>query len=302
MSAEQVGGRGWLEAREVGSVFGIRILLALATAFGRLPVRLVLYAIALYYTLTHRLARAASRDYLRRMGLPSDFRAVFRHVMCFAQCAADRLFLVTGKRAPFAITRNGHEHLAALQRARRGAILLGAHLGSFEAMHTQAGAERLVINVVGYFRNAQMINRVLEELGSDVHARLLEPGSGIDFALRLRDCLERGEFVAILADRTIDEKTVEVDFLGGRAQFPTGPFVLAAALHCPVLLTFGLYHAPNRYDLYCEPFAEKLALPRANREEALREAVQRYATRLEHYCRLAPYNWFNFYDFWSPRA
>ena len=41
MSAQQLSGRSWLEAREVGSVFGIRILLALATAFGRMPVRLV---------------------------------------------------------------------------------------------------------------------------------------------------------------------------------------------------------------------------------------------------------------------
>jgi predicted LPLAT superfamily acyltransferase len=27
--------------------------------------------------------------------------------------------------------------------------------------------------------------------------------------------------------------------------------------------------------------------------------MQRYADRLEHYCRLAPYNWFNFHDFWQ---
>ena len=93
-----------------------------------------------------------------------------------------------------------------------------------------------------------------------------------------------------------------MDFLGGRARFPTGPFVLAAVLHCPVLLTFGLHHAPNRYDLYCEPFAERSTCraPRAKRRCA--SYVQRFASRLEHYCRLAPDNWFNFYDFWSPRA
>jgi predicted LPLAT superfamily acyltransferase len=69
-----------------------------------------------------------------------------------------------------------------------------------------------------------------------------------------------------------------------------------------VLLTFGLHRPPNRYELYCEPFAEQVLLPRAQREEALREHVQRFASRLEHYCRLAPDNWFNFYDFWSKRA
>ena len=25
----------------------------------------------------------------------------------------------------------------------------------------------------------------------------------------------------------------------------------------------------------------------------------RYVARLDHYCRSAPYNWFNFYELWS---
>lgn len=299
---ERTAARGWLDVGEVGSVIGIRIVLMLATAFGRWPVRALLRLITLYYALTHAMARKASRDYLRRIGQPTGFAAVYRHLFTFAQVAADRLFLVAGKHDAFEVHTNGHEHLSALARQRRGALLLGAHLGSFEAMHARGEHERLVINVVGYFRNAQMFNRVLQDLGSDVHARLLEPGSGIDFALKLRECVERGEFVAILADRAIDEKTVEVDFLGGRARFPAGPFVLASVLHCPVLLTFGLHHAPNRYELYCEPFAERVSLPRGSREQALHDYVQRFAKRLEHYCRLAPDNWFNFYDFWSTRA
>jgi predicted LPLAT superfamily acyltransferase len=169
-------------------------------------------------------------------------------------------------------------------------------------MHMRAGQGDLVVNVVGFFKNARMINQVLASLGGQLHARLLEPGTGIDFALRLRDCVARGEFVAMLADRDFGTRTIEVEFFGGRAHFPTGPLAVAAVLRCPVLLTFGLHRPPNRYELYCEPFADQMSLPRAGREEALREHVQRFAGRLEHYCRLAPDNWFNFYDFWSKRA
>jgi predicted LPLAT superfamily acyltransferase len=31
----------------------------------------------------------------------------------------------------------------------------------------------------------------------------------------------------------------------------------------------------------------------------MRQWLQAYVARLEHYCRLSPYNWFNFYDFWA---
>jgi len=76
-------------------------------------------------------------------------------------------------------------------------------------------------------------------------------------------------------------------------------FALAAVLGCPVYLTFAVYSRPNRYDLYCEPFAEKLEAPRGQRSAILTASVERYAARLEHYCRMAPDNWFNFFDFWG---
>jgi predicted LPLAT superfamily acyltransferase len=35
------------------------------------------------------------------------------------------------------------------------------------------------------------------------------------------------------------------------------------------------------------------------RNEMIRQAQQRYVERIEYHCRNAPYNWFNFYDFWK---
>ena len=74
---------------------------------------------------------------------------------------------------------------------------------------------------------------------------------------------------------------------------------MAAVLKCPIYLTFGLYRGGNRYDLYCERLCERLELPRRGRQEAIVGVAQRYADRLDHYCRQAPDNWFNFYDFWG---
>jgi predicted LPLAT superfamily acyltransferase len=54
--------------------------------------------------------------------------------------------------------------------------------------------------------------------------------------------------------------------------------------------------------MYFETFADTLAVERRRREQHLREAIVRFADRLEHYARDAPYNWFNFYDFWQTQA
>jgi predicted LPLAT superfamily acyltransferase len=70
-------------------------------------------------------------------------------------------------------------------------------------------------------------------------------------------------------------------------------------MRCPVILFFGLYRGGNRYEIYFEHFADVIVLERDRRAEETQLWMQRYAERLEHYARLAPYNWFNFYPFWD---
>jgi len=296
--------RGWLDAAEQGSVLGIWALVVLTTLFGRRPSRAFLRVLVAYYLAASKEARRSSRAYLERIhGRPVGTRMIYRHLLRFAQCTLDRLYFVRGKVKGFDVQSSGEEHLWELVDSRRGAILLGAHLGSFEAMQSMADARDIRVNIVGYFQNARMINAVLERLNPRARARLIElDPSGVDFVFRIRELVEAGELVSIMCDRVgSDARTVTVDFLGAPAVLPTGPLVLAAALKCPVYLVFGLHRGSHdRYELFCEPFADPIELPRRDRQEALRQVAQRYADRLEHYCRLAPDNWFNFFDFWRP--
>ncbi len=295
--------KSWLEAEEVGGAFGIRLLILACTVLGRGFGRLVLYPVALYYALLLPGARHASRDWWRRIhGEEQPWRRIYVHVLRFARVTLDRLFLIRKQMWRFDIRIHGEHHMRKIRAANQGVIFLGAHLGSFESIRALANVNRTRINVVGYFRNAKMINAALERLDPGGSARLIEiqPG-GIDFVFAVQDCIDRGEHVAILGDRVgLGGATTEVDFLGSPASLPIGAYQLAAALRCPMHLIFALYSEPNRYDIHCEPFADRVVLPRKTRSEAAREYAQRYADRLEHYARMAPDNWFNFFDFWAP--
>lgn len=274
-----------------------------ANVLGRPAARLVVHFPAIYFFLFHPDARRASREYLTRVtGRPATATMAYRHILCFARVTLDRIFLLQHRDSLFRAVHTGHEYIPRLQATGRGAILLSAHLGSSASMSLGDRANRLKINIAGYFQNARMINSILERLDPEASARVihLDPAR-VESVLAIRERIAAGEMIAMTADRSgINERSVRVPFFGEPAAFPTAPFLLAALLRCPVYLVFGLYREPNVYELYCEPFEEdRLVLPRRERDAALASCAERYARRVEHYCRLAPYNWFNFYDFWS---
>ncbi len=275
----------------------MRIVVWICLTIGRATARFITSVVAFYYVLASSQARNASKKYLHRIGLSSGFWNTFIHIRTFAYCVVDRIFFLAGQTERFKITRTGSHHLDALQAKGQGAILLGTHLGSFEALRTT----KRIIHIVGYFHNAKKINKILQSVNKSNTVRLIDinPGS-VDFILKIREIIEKGELVGILGDRIFpSSRTTEVEFLGDHATFPTGPFILASLVDCPIFLAFGLYLGDNRYDLHCEMFEERIHLPRGNRDLACKAYVQRFAQRIEYHCKQAPYNWFNFYDFWS---
>ncbi len=290
----------WSGARERGTVPLLRIMRWIALTLGWRAGWILLYPITGWFLAVSPGARRESRDFLGRvLGRPVGAWDVARHFFSFASVILDRVFLLTGRTGRFAIETRGLEHIVRLAEARRGCILMGAHLGSFEALRSLARQSPVSVRPMMYRRNAGALTRLLEQLDPEMRERVIEIG-GPDGVLRARDSLARGEIVAMLADRApAGQAMVRTAFLGGTAAFPAGPFALAAGLAAPVLLFYGLRTGPRRYLIRFEPFAEKLVLPRDGRADALRHCAGRFAASLEAQCRAHPLNWFNFYPFWE---
>ena len=275
---------------------GVRLLLAVGHGFGRL----LLYPTCAYFLASSRRARAASREYLSRvLGRPARLADIARHYLTFARTLQDRVYFLAGRTGEFSIEQHGAEIVERALAKGRGCVLLGSHLGSFEVLRVVGAVERkLPVNVLLYPDNAANAEAIAGELSPELRTRVIPLGRP-ETLLRVRECLERGEIVGMLGDRSLkSDKTLRCDFLGAPASFPQGPLLLAAILKAPVVLFFGLYLGGRRYALHFERFADELDASRAEREAKLKPWIERYAKRLEHYCRLAPYNWFNFYDFW----
>lgn len=304
----------WEQIAERGSMLGLRFVVACYRLFGRPLSTVLVNVIVTYYFLTFRTARAASRAYLRRiaarpegaaaLGRAPDAFASFLHIRAFALSIFDRIALWLGEgELDFEVV--GIHHYDRLLRSDRGAFVVGSHLGSFDAMRALADRDARVVNILMFTSNAPRINAIFRQLSSNAQMRVISVGpDSLDAVMRIRAAIGRGEIVAMLGDRIEPGDTgrsCRVPFLGDDVEIPQAPYLLAGLLGCPLFFMVALRSGPGRYRVVAEVLAEQVELPRDGREKRIHELALRYVERLEHYCLSAPYQWFNFFDFWREK-
>ena len=291
----------WRRRPERSNTLAMRFITWVALTLGRRVARLFLAPICIYFLLfSARATRAAARKYLgKALGRTPGWLDLYRHYHAFAATILDRVFLFSGRFEALDIRPHNLQALQAAMALGRGCILLGAHVGSFEAVRGLARTrEEPPANMVMYEDNARKLNAVLHAINPELSKHVIELGKP-DSMLKVRDALRRGEYVGILADRVIEgEGSVVCEFMGEAAKFPVGPLRMAGMLKVPVLAMAGLYMGGNQYEIYFDRLLARHELDARLSDTELEQAVCEYAARIECYCRLAPYNWFNFYDFW----
>ncbi len=298
----------WADIGETTSTVGIRFLCWVEHGLGRWPFRLCLAPVVLGHWLFNAVARRSSRQYLERLqqahgvfSRPPGAVRSLHHFAVFAETLLDKLLAGSG-RYPLARVRidNGvmHEQMARGE----GGVILTAHIGCLELCQALAGnVPGFHMTVLVHTAHAEKFNRMLRRLDEQPRVELLQV-TELDaaLALQLGQRVANGGFIAIAGDRVPvgGGRSIRSDFLGHPADFPVGPYVLAAALDC-ALFALACTHEGQGYRLRFECFETRVRLPRAGREAALATHVAHYAAWLEAQLRRAPLDWFNFFPFWD---
>jgi predicted LPLAT superfamily acyltransferase len=291
----------WVTQPERGNLRLLTAMSALSLRCGRRLSRVALMLIVAYYWLRPGTAAGHIARFQRRaLARTPTRRDLFSHLLAFATCTHDRIFLLNNKFSEFSVEIANEELLTRTWEHCSGCMLIGAHIGSFEVART-LGAQHPGIAVVMamYEDNARKVGAFLAAINPHDAPDIISLGS-IDSMLQVRNRLEQGAFVGILGDRTLgDEPVVSINFLGTPAGFPVGPWRAAALLRRPVLFIAGLYCGGNRYRIVVEQLADFRYTESSARDSAIHEAMVNYAGLLETICRNHPHNWFNFFDFWQ---
>ncbi|MFP3185364.1 MAG: acyl-CoA synthetase, partial [Paraburkholderia sp.] len=276
----------WTQRKERSNRSLMRAMSWLSLRLGRRLSRIVLKPAAVYFLLFSPAACKASRDYLARaLGRPAGWLDVLRHLTVFGSTIHDRIYLLNDRFDLFDLRVHGQPVMADTLAEGRGAFLIGAHLGSFEVIRAIGRTQPdLRVAITMYEENARRISEILASINPAAKPDVIALGQ-VDSMLKVREHLDAGSLIGILADRTLlgdaRDSMRWLEFLGTPAAFPLGPLHMAAMLRRPVIFMTGLYRGGNRYDIHFEKLADFSQLERGERSAEVQAALARYVALLE---------------------
>ena len=224
----------------------------------------------------------------------SDIRALAERTLCSFYlfcCDVGRSFgMSTADLLARIESADGAERYKSARAAGRGAIVVTAHMGSFEVgMASLRSVDASPIHVV--FRRDRFAR--FERQRSALRARLGVEEAPVDEGwtvwVRLRDALLNNEVVVLQGDRVMPgQKGEAVPFLGGRLMLPPGPVKLALATGAPIVPIFSVRTPGGKVKLFVEDAIEVEPAPHA---AGPHPALLRWAALLERYVRTYPDQW-----------
>ena len=296
--------QSWQDIAERSTPLALKSVRWIALKLGRSQARLFLYPITLYFLLFAPLQRRASLHYLQRVldHKPNWFH-VAKHIHCFASTILDRVYMLTGQFDQLDIVFPEENLPLTFVEKGTPCILLGGHIGCPEILKSYAIRNcSLPFKILLAEEQTPMIARIMNELNSELKEQIIPLGTSGSL-LRVKDAIDAGYSVGMLGDRIIgDEKTVRCTLLGDEVTVSASTVIISAALKLPVVMFFGIYLGGNRYQIHFELLSEQINLNRKDRMTEVHALVQRYVSTMETQIRAAPYNWFNFYDYWDDES
>ncbi|MCR4631703.1 MAG: hypothetical protein K5786_08725 [Treponema sp.] len=308
------------EAEAIRSNKPLKLLLFLFKIMPTFLVHLLCYPVSFFYFLCSGNARAAARQYQKQLrefsgGKVPAVISGYHQILNFSLCVLEKMEGWLGKVKFSRISYQDDDIQELLERLRRGesAFLITSHLGNMELMrslqeyNTQlCGREVPVVIIMNMSVSAQF-TQTLKELNPHFSMNVVDADNiGPDSMIYLQEEAEKGALIVVAADRTSAQnrnKVIMNPFLGKPAPFPYGVFLITALMKLPLYYMFGMRSHLSifnpKYNVHIEKSQVDFNCPRSEREKQIENCCGEFVSKLEKFCMMYPYQWYNFFNFWN---
>ncbi len=288
-----------------GGLSGYKSIVFIIKHAGLATAYFFLYFIVIYFVFTSPKSNKAAFYYFKHIHQYSLIRtilAIFKNYYQFGQTLIDKITMLSGMHQKFTFTFEGEEYLNCMSQKRSGAMLMSAHVGSFEIAGYLLKRIDAKVNILMYEAEHANIKHYLSSIYQNIDTNIIPLRDDLSHIYDIQNAFENKEFLCLHGDRFVNEqKTITKKFMGHNAPFPAGPFYLAMKFNVPVSFVFAVKTSKTHYHFYAsEPkvyFRETLNLKK--RPEYIEQILDDYIQVLQSTVQKHPYQWYNFYYFWG---
>jgi predicted LPLAT superfamily acyltransferase len=271
--------------------------------FGQGGAYLLLKPVIATYLLCSRKIHRNAAYYLRRRFPdhgPARLRLdTYRLVHSFGQVLVDRGWLGLRRQAQLRGELIGGDRLLALVAEGKGLVLLTAHVGNWQTALAHIRGLAVPINSLMHYEEEAVAKHYFDLRAGTAPFKIIKSDGFMGGMIESTAALQRGEVVTIMGDRYAGGPYSEVTFLGDKVRFPAAAYSLAAATGAPVAVLLAAKTGRRQYLIRLWDVFYPEGGERHRRQADLAGWCARYAKSLEAHVRAYPYQWYNFFDFWS---
>ena len=309
----------WSEEKEaIKTNKPLKIILFLLKKLPAPFVHIVCYPIAFFYMIFSSYARRFARGYQKQLreytnGKVPPRISSFRQILSFALCLVEKMEGWLRKVDFDRISLQNDDIGDLVERLKSGqsAILMASHLGNMELMRsmqdyvTELCGRKVPVLIIMDMKMSENFTRTLREINPEYATNVIDASSfGPESIMQIQDFAEKGALIVAAGDRTSvnnRDKVISKSFLGREAKFPYGVFLIPALIKLPVYFMFGMREKLSifspKYNIHIEKSKVDFNCSRSEREAKINECCGEFVEKLQKFCVMYPYQWYNFFNF-----
>lgn len=287
-----------------GGNFGYWFFILLLKTFGLGVSYLFLRIIVIYFVIFAPQASKSQYKYFREVHEFSPWKALIslvRNYYVFGQVILDKVALMAGIETKFTYNFDGEEYLHQLAKEKNGALLVGAHFGNWEIAGHLLHRINTKVSIIMLDAEHEKIKNLISKNIGVKNFNIIPIKKDLSHLSLIKKAFENNEFVAMHGDRFLQgAKSFTCDFMGKKADFPTGPFYMAMKYGVPITFVSAVKESNSHYHFFAtKPHLFKnYGKPKMRDEETLK-IMTLYINNLEGLLKKYPLQWFNYYRFWK---
>ncbi len=288
------------QGRSKGTPFGYRIFVWVLKNFGVLPAYFLLRFVVLYFFFfSYRSSRQIFYLYRHKLGygrFPSIIK-IYKNYYLLGQSIIDKVVVMSGIKNKFSFDFDGEDNLRKVAGLQKGGMLLSAHIGNWDVAGHLFTRLETPINIVLYDGEHEQIKEYLEGVTGKRSVKIIVIKNDLSHIYAISEAFANNELVCMHADRFIEgNKTLATEFLGDKARFPMGPFLLASKFKVPVSFVFAVKESKLHYHFFASEIKE---YENSAKDAVMQEMLNDFAGEMERKVKQYPEQWFNYYNFWQ---